>query len=211
MKLYDYWRSSASYRVRIGLNLKGIAYEHVCVHLVKEGGQQHQADYKQKNPQGFVPTLELDDGRFLTQSMAILEYLDETRPAPAFLPKTPEERAHVRSLAHIISSDIHPVNNLRILKYLAGKLGVADEAKSAWYRHWIREGFTALEARLGDDKFCYGDQPGLADICLVPQVYNAHRFKVDMAPFPKIARINEICLTFDPFQKAIPENQPDAE
>lgn len=211
MKLYDYWRSSASYRVRIGLNLKGLPYEHICVHLVKDGGQQHQPEYKQKNPQGFVPTLELDDGRLLTQSIAILEYLDETHADPAFLPKTPEERAHVRSLAHIISSDIHPVNNLRILKYLTGKLGVADEAKSAWYRHWIREGFQALESRLGNDTFCYGDQPGLADICLVPQVYNAYRFKVDMTPFPKIARINDTCLAIDAFQKAAPENQPDAE
>ncbi|SCA55507.1 putative maleylacetoacetate isomerase [Candidatus Terasakiella magnetica] len=210
MKLYDYWRSSAAYRVRIALNLNGQAYEHICVHLVKDGGQQHSADYKAKNPQGFIPALELEDGTILSQSMAILEYLDETTPEPAFLPASPKERAIVRSLAQIITSDIHPVNNLRILQYLAGELGVEDEPKMTWYRHWITKGFDALEARLGDDTFCFGDTPTLADICLVPQVYNAHRFKVDMTPYPKIARINETCLKLEAFQKAVPENQPDA-
>jgi maleylacetoacetate isomerase len=212
MKLYDYWRSSACYRVRIALNLKKLPYEHICVHLVKDGGQQHGADYKTKNIQGFVPSLELEDGHILTQSMAILEYLDEAYPNNTpFLPESPRERAYIRSLAHIISADIHPVNNLRILKYLANQLGVEDQAKAAWYKHWIIEGFDALEKRLGDNPFCSGNTPGLADICLVPQVYNAHRFNVDMTPYPKIALINENCLKQTPFQKAIPENQPDAE
>ncbi len=211
MKLYDYWRSSACYRVRIGLNLKKLPYEHICVHLVNDGGQQHKADYKAKNAQGFVPSLELEDDHVLTQSMAILEYLDEAYPTSPFLPKSPRERAYVRSLANMISADIHPVNNLRILKYLTEQLGVEEEAKTAWYQHWIVEGFNALEQRLGDDPFCYGETPGLADICLVPQVYNAHRFKIDMAPYPKIVRINENCLKQGAFQKAVPENQPDAE
>ncbi|WP_135079669.1 maleylacetoacetate isomerase [Terasakiella sp. SH-1] len=211
MKLYDYWRSSASYRLRIALNLKNIPYEHICVHLVKGGGQQHSADYKAKNPQGFVPALELEDGTILTQSMAILEYLDETHPTPALLPSDALGRAEVRSLAQVIASDIHPVNNLRILKYLAGELGVADEQKMTWYRHWITKGFEALEARLGNTGFCYGDSPTLADICLIPQVYNAHRFNVDMTPFPKISAINENCLKIEAFDKAVPENQPDAE
>ncbi len=211
MKLYDYWRSSAAYRVRIGLNLKGIPYDHICVHLVKDGGQQHSADYKTTNPQGLVPSLELDDGTVLTQSMAILEYLDDICPPPAFLPEKAENKAYVRSLANLIACDIHPVNNLRILTYLTETLGVDDGAKMTWYRHWIAKGFDALEARLEDSDFCFGDQPGLADICLIPQVYNAHRFNLDMAPYPKISRINEACLKHPAFEKAIPENQPDAQ
>lgn len=211
MKLYDYWRSSASYRVRIALNLKGIAYEHICIHLVKEGGQQHTNDYRAKNPQGLIPALELDDGSVLPQSMAIMEYLDETYPEPALLPGDAKNRADIRALANIISADIHPVNNLRILQYLAGKLDVTDEDKSTWYRHWIYKGFDALEACLGDDTYCRGDTPSLADICLVPQVYNAHRFKCDMTPYPKISRINDTCLKRDAFRKAVPENQPDAD
>jgi len=211
MKLYDYWRSSASYRVRIALNLKGVPYEHICVHLVKDGGQQLTPDYKAKNPQGFVPALELGDGTILTQSMAIIEYLDEVLPEPNFLPKDPLKRAEVRSLANLIASDIHPVNNLRILKYLTDELGVADEPKLQWYRHWIEEGFKALEMRLGMSDFCVGETPTLADICLVPQVYNAHRFNVDMTQFPKIAHINENCLQLQTFAKAVPELQPDAD
>ncbi len=211
MKLYDYWRSSASYRVRIALNLKGIGYEHICVHLVKDGGQQHSVDYKAKNPQGFVPTLELDNGDLLPQSMAIIEYLDETYPDPALLPGEARQRADIRSLAQIISADIHPVNNLRLLQYLAAEFDASAEDKATWYRHWIYKGFDALESRLGDDEFCVGNTPTLADICLVPQVYNAHRFNCDMSAYPKIARINETCLKLPTFEKAVPENQPDAE
>lgn len=211
MKLYDYWRSSASYRARIGLSLKELPFEHICVHLVKDGGQQHQPEYRAKNPQGFVPCLELDDGHIITQSMAILEYLDETYPDTPFLPKTPRERAHVRSLANMISADIHPLNNTRVIKYLTVELELDDQAKTAWYQHWITEGFNALEKRLGDDPFCYGTTPTLADICLVPQVYNAERFKVDLSPYPKIARVNENCLKLDAFKLSSPANHPDAE
>ncbi|NVJ92330.1 MAG: maleylacetoacetate isomerase [Methylocystaceae bacterium] len=210
MKLYDYWRSSAAYRVRIALNLKEIAYEHICVHLVKDGGQQHSDFYRSKNPQGLVPALELDTGDVLTQSMAIMEYLDETVPTPALLPGNALHRQKIRSLAQIISADIHPVNNLRILQYLSKEFDANDEDKANWYRTWIYKGFDALEARLGEDAFCVGDQPTLADICLVPQVYNALRFQCDMTTYPKITRINETCLKLDAFAKAVPENQPDA-
>lgn len=210
MKLYDYWRSSAAYRVRIALNLKEIAYEHICVHLVKDGGQQHSDFYRSKNPQELVPALELDTGNVLTQSMAIMEYLDEIVPTPALLPGNALHRQKIRSLAQIISADIHPVNNLRILQYLSKEFDVSDEDKANWYRTWIYKGFDALEARLGKDAFCVGDQPTLADICLVPQVYNALRFQCDMTAYPKITRINETCLKLDAFAKAVPENQPDA-
>jgi len=210
MKLYDYWRSSAAYRVRIALNLKGLAYEHISVHLVKDGGQQHSDDYKAINPQGLVPSLVTDEGDIIPQSLAILEYLEETNPTPALLPVAPLDRAYVRGLADMIACDVHPVNNLRILQYMVTELKVEDEAKMQWYRHWIYKGFDALEERLGEDLYCYGDTPTLADICLIPQVYNAHRFNCDMSPYPKISRINDACLKLDAFQKAIPENQPDA-
>jgi len=214
MKLYDYWRSSAAYRVRIALNLKGISYEHISVHLVKEGGQQHSADYKALNPQSLLPSLETDAGDIITQSLAILEYLDETEPTPALLPVSALDRSRVRSLAGMIACDIHPVNNLRVLQYLKNTLKVEDDAKSEWYRHWIYKTFDALETRLENEastgNFCHGDTPTLADICLIPQVYNAHRFKCKMDAYPNINRINDACLKLDAFQKAIPENQPDA-
>jgi len=214
MKLYDYWRSSAAYRVRIALNLKGLAYEHISVHLVKNGGQQHSEGYKDINPQSFVPSLETGEGDIIPQSLAILEYLEETTPTPALLPTGALARARVRSLADMIACDVHPVNNLRILQYLVTELKVEDEAKMQWYRHWIYKGFDALETRLSNDKatgtFCHGDTPSLADICLIPQVYNAHRFNCTMSAYPNITRINNTCLELNAFKKAIPENQPDA-
>lgn len=210
MLLYDYWRSSASYRLRIALNLKGINYDQLSVHLVKDGGEQHKADYKSKNPQGLVPSLELDDGTILTQSIAILEYLEEAFPEPSILPQNLLERAFARSIAQIISADIHPVNNLRILQYLTKELGVAEEAKTTWYQHWIYKGFDAIEARLGNSPYCSGNTPSIADICLIPQVYNAQRFNCDLSAYPKITAINETCAKIDAFEKALPENQPDA-
>jgi maleylacetoacetate isomerase len=214
MKLYDYWRSSAAFRVRIALNLKGLSYEQVSVHLVKEGGQQHSADYKSINPQAFVPCLVTDKGESITQSLAIIEYLEETVPAPALLPEGALQRARVRSLADIVACDIHPLNNLRVLQYLVGDLNVASEDKNQWYNHWIYKGFDALEIRLAQEdatgNFCHGDTPTLADICLVPQVYNALRFNCDMVSYPNISRINDNCLKHSAFEKALPENQPDA-
>ena len=214
MKLYTYWRSSAAYRVRIGLNLKGLGYEDSYVHLVKDGGQQLSDMYKAINPQALVPTLETDEGQYLTQSMAILEYLEETVEGAALLPSDALGRAEVRALALSIACDIHPVNNLRILKYLASELNVSDEEKNTWYRHWIEVGFAGFEKMLAGSKntgeFCYGDTPGLADICLVPQVYNARRFNVDLSPYPNIVRIDANCQALEAFSKAAPENQGDA-
>lgn len=213
MKLYSYWRSSAAYRVRIALNLKGIEAELIPVHLVKDGGQQHAPDYTALNPQHLVPTF-TDGDTVLTQSLAIVEYLDECWPEPALLPESAADRAWVRSLAQLIACDIHPINNLRVLQYLAQELQVGDAAKKAWYRHWVIKGFEALEAMLANDErtgsFCYGARAGLADLCLVPQVYNARRFAIDLAPYPTIARIDAACQKLDAFKHAAPENQPDA-
>lgn len=215
MKLYTYWRSTAAYRVRIALNLKGIEAEHIPVHLVRDGGEQHRADYRRLNPQGLVPALVTDDtGEPLTQSLAILEYLEETRPEPAILPASPAERARVRSLSQLIGCEMHPLNNLRVLQYLVKELGHDDDAKMKWYRHWIHEGFTALERRLAESpatgRFCHGDSPSMADICLVPQMYNARRFECDIEPFPTIRRIEAACLALPAFDRARPENQADA-
>ncbi|WP_426174771.1 maleylacetoacetate isomerase [Massilia sp. TWR1-2-2] len=214
MKLYTYFRSSAAYRVRIALNLKGLPYEAVPVHLVKHGGEHLQDDYRAMNPSALVPTFD-DDGATLTQSMAILEYLEETHPAVPLLPAAPRQRARVRALAQIVACDIHPVNNLRILRYLVRTLGISDDAKNEWYRHWIGEGFAALEAQLAADsapgRFCQGDAPGFADCFLVPQVYNAQRFNIDLAPYPNIARINDACAQLPAFIAAHPSQQPDAE
>lgn len=214
MKLYGYWRSSAAYRVRIAMNLKGLTYEDCFVHLVKDGGEQLQAAYKAINPQGLVPSLELDNGDYLSQSMAILEYLDETCEGPKLLPETAQDRAYVRALALSVACEIHPLNNLRVLKYLSGVLKVSDDEKSTWYRHWVTQGFDALEETLSNSKqtgkFCFGDQPGLADICLVPQVYNARRFNVDLTLYPTIVAIDQNCQELDAFQKAVPEQQGDA-
>lgn len=214
MELYTYFRSSAAYRVRIALNLKGLKADYRYVHLVKDGGQQHQPEYLALNPQGLVPAL-VDKGHVLTQSLAIIEYLDETHPQPPLLPKDAPGRARVRALAQIVACDIHPVNNQRILKYLESEFHADEAARSKWYRHWIVEGFNALDKLLGSSpatgKFCHGDQPTLADICLVPQVFNARRFKIDLASFPAIERINAACLALAAFVDAAPDRQPDAE
>lgn len=213
MKLYTYYRSSAAYRVRIALNLKGLNATSIPVSLVKDGGQQHAIDYRKKHPQGLVPLLEVGDDGF-TQSLAIMEYLDEVYPGPELLPKKPDDRARVRALALAIACDVHPLNNLRVLKYLAAQLNVSDAEKHAWYQHWIIEGFTALEQSLSwmnsNGRFCFGETATMADCCLVPQVYNAVRFEVDMTPFPLISSINAHCLSQDEFDRAAPENQADS-
>ncbi|MCF1428050.1 MAG: maleylacetoacetate isomerase [Shewanella sp.] len=212
MTLYGYWRSSAAYRVRIALNLKGIEVGHKSVHLVKDGGQQHHADYIALNPQQLVPALVLENGEVLTQSMAMLEYLEDTNPESPLLPSDPLAKAKVRALANAIACDVHPLNNLRVLQYLKGEAGLDDAAKDAWYQHWIVTGFNAYEAMLQDTagEFSFGDLPTLADICLVPQVYNARRFNVPLANYPNIVRIVENCNQLAAFADAAPENQADA-
>lgn len=211
--LYGYWRSSAAYRVRIALNLKGIAYEQAPVHLVRDGGEQHSPDYRALNPQGLVPALRTDDG-LITQSLAIVEYLEETVPSPPLLPADALGRARVRSLAQVVACDVHPLQNLRVLQYLTGELGVTDEQRLTWIRHWIEAGLGALESRLAASSdtgtYCHGDTPGLADLCLVPQLYNAVRFECDLAAWPTVARINDACLAHEAFRAAVPEAQPDA-
>jgi maleylpyruvate isomerase len=212
LKLYGYFRSSASYRVRIALNMKGLDYEQASIHLAK--GRQYAAEFSQVSPQNLVPVLE-HDGERLYQSPAIIEYLDEKFPQPAFFPRDVLAKNRVRSLALISACEIHPLNNTRVLGYLTDTLKLTDEQKNAWYRHWVTLGFTALEKRLATEsqtgRFCHGDRPGFADIVLVPQVANANRFKVDLDPFPVIRRINDACLALEPFKKAMPQNQPDAE
>jgi maleylacetoacetate isomerase len=207
MKLYTYFRSSAAYRVRIALNLKQLDHELVPVNLLKS--EQQGADYLSKNTQGLLPALETDQG-MLAQSLAILEWLEEAFDATPLLPDDAWQKAQVRNFSYAIACDIHPIDNLRVLKYLSNELSVSDEQKNTWYRHWVIEGFKKLEVMLGDDTFCFGDTPTLADVCLVPQVYNALRFHVDMSEFPKIARIYEHCNTLSAFTQAAPENQPDA-
>lgn len=213
IRLYSYWRSSAAYRVRIALNLKGMPYETHGVHLVRDGGEQHKAPFSDLNPQELVPVL-LHGNRILRQSMAIMEYLDETWPDPPLMPATARDRQRVRALAQLIGCDIHPLNNLRVLQYLEKELGQDADARDAWVRHWIRLGFDALEDSLCDNPstgtFCDGEVPTMADCCLVPQVYNAERFGVDMGPYRTIRRINEACLALDAFDAARPEKQPDA-
>ncbi len=213
MQLYTYFRSSAAYRVRIALNLKGLVAEESYLHLRK--GAHLEADYLRLNPQGLLPTLVDDDGVTLSQSLAILEYLDETRPRPPILPADAAARARVRQLAQVVACDIHPINNLKVLNYLTGELGVSEAARTTWYRHWIGQGMAALERLLADSPatgdFCHGDGPTIADICLVPQVYNAQRFDADMSPYPTVMRINGACLALDAFAKAAPDVQPDAE
>jgi len=212
MKLHGYFRSSASFRVRIALNLKGIEYETVTHHLRRN--EQRAPDYLALNPQGFVPALD-DDGDVLIQSLAIIEYLDETHPDPPFLPGHPGDRARVRGLAQLIACDIHPVNNLRILRYLRNPLGHDEAVVQAWYNHWIAEGFAAFEALIAEDDrtgaFCQGDEPGLADICLVPQVVNSQNYALDLTPYPTIRRIYDACMALDAFRRAHPKAQPDAE
>jgi len=213
MKLYDYFRSSAAYRVRIALNLKSLAPEHVFVHLRR--GAQRDESYLALNPQGLVPMLVTDDGDVLTQSLAILEWLDETHPQPLLLPADPAERARVRGIALAIACDIHPLNNLRVLNYLTGTLGVTDAQRDGWYRYWVDVGLEALETRLAREeatgRYCHGDAPTIADICLVPQLANARRFAIDLAPYPTLTRIEAACLALPAFADAAPLMQPDAE
>ena len=215
MKLHTYWRSSSAYRVRIGLALKDLACEQVPVHLVRDGGEQHAEAYRALNPQSLVPALELDDGTVLTQSLAILEYLDEAHPEPALLPADPAGRARVRALAQLVAADMQPLNNLRVLRHLKRGLGLDQDAVNRWYRHWVATGFTALERRLAAEEqtgaFCHGDTPGLADVVLVPQVYNAQRFDCPLDRYPVLMAIHERCVALPAFQAAAPEAQPDAE
>ena len=214
MKLYSYFRSSASFRVRIALALKGIAYDYAAVHLLQEGGQQFAAGYKAMNPAALVPVLD-DDGNILTQSLAIIEYLDETRPQPPLLPVAAADRARVRAIALAIACEIHPLNNLRVLGYLKKSLGIAEEQRDLWYRHWVETGLATVEAMLAGDSrtgdCCHGDAPTLADICLVPQIFNAQRFKARLDHVPTVMRIHEHCLTLPAFALSVPSQQPDAE
>jgi maleylacetoacetate isomerase len=211
VKLYSYFRSSAAYRVRIALNLKDLAFETISVHLQKEGGQNLKPDFRAINPQMRVPALKLNSGELLTQSLAIIEYLDETHPQPPLLPSDPIGRARVRALSQLIACDIHPLNNVGPLRYLKNQLG-QDQAKiDAWYHHWIVEGFDALEAMIEPAPYTFGHEITLADICLVPQVYNARRLKVPLERFPKLVAADAACAKLAAFDQARPENQPDAE
>ena len=211
MKLFGYWRSSAAYRVRIALNLKQLSCEHESVHLVKNGGEQHSAEYQSLNPNELVPTL-VDDDFSLNQSMAILEYLEQKYPQLPLLPESLEAQMTCRAIALDIACDIHPLNNLRVLQYLTSELQHSDQEKNDWIIHWLQVGFTNLEKTLNKTAgvFCFGDKVSWADICLVPQVYNAERFKLDMSPYPKIANIVKHCRSLPEFIKAAPENQHDA-
>jgi maleylpyruvate isomerase len=213
MRVYEYFRSSAAYRLRIALNLKKLSPERVFVHLRK--GNQRAEEYLAKNPQGLVPALELDDGTVLTQSLAIIEYLDERYPEPPLLPRDPLERACVRSFALQIACDIHPLDNLRVLTYLLNTMGVSKEQKDGWYKYWIDVGFEALETELArsrsNARYCFGDAPTLADVCLVPQMANARRMNVDLAPYPTLVRIEGALNELPAFAAALPERQPDAE
>jgi maleylacetoacetate isomerase len=211
VKLYTYFRSSAAFRVRIALNLKGLAYEMVSVHLTRGGGEQHKPEFQKVNPQMRVPALELSGGDVLTQSLAIIEYLDEIEPEPPFLPADALERAHVRALAQLIACDIHPLNNTSPLRYLKRTLKHEQPEIDAWYHHWVIEGFTALERMLKPGPYAYGAHVTLADICLVPQVFNARRLQVPLDAFPKIVSVEQACLALPAFDKARPEKQPDAE
>ena len=212
MKLYNYFRSSAAYRVRIALNLKGLAWDHVGVHLVKR--EQRSPEYLALNPAGLVPSLVTDDGDVLTQSLAIIEYLDEIKPRKApLLPKDKVAKAHVRSLALALACDVHPLNNVRVLNYLSNELTITTQQKDAWIAHWIVTGLEAFEKTLVQSKttgrFCYGDEPTLADIVLVPQVFSARRFNVDVARYPLISMIDANCNALPAFIEALPSKQPD--
>ena len=212
MKLYTYFRSSAAFRVRIALNLKGLKYEPQLVSLPK--GAHRQAEYAKVNPQALVPTLITNGGLHLAQSLAIIEYLDEIHPRPALLPGDVAEKARVRSLSLLIACEIHPLNNLRTLQYLKRELKLGEDQVNAWYRHWIAEGLGRLEAELkapGTGKFSHGDAPTMADCCLVPQIFNAQRYACDLAPYPTVMRVFDECMKLDAFDRAQPSRQPDAE
>ncbi len=212
--LYGYFRSSAAFRARIALNLKGIKPQLRFVHLLKDGGQQHDPGYKTLNPQELIPAL-VHDGHTITQSLAIIEYLNEIVPEPPLLPKDPVGRARAREIAYAVACDIHPVNNLRVNQYLKTTFGADADAQGSWQRHWITIGFAALEAMLSTSKetgaYCHGDRPTIADVCLIPQMANAHRVKLDLAPFPTLVRIEAHALAHPAFDAALPKNQPDAE
>jgi maleylpyruvate isomerase len=214
MKLYTYFRSSAAYRVRIALNLKGLAYDAAPIHLLRNGGEQLADAYRSINPSALLPTLD-DDGALIGQSLAIIEYLEETHPQTPLLPADALGRARVRSLALTVAADTHPLGNLRVLKYLKGELGVSEEVKLGWQQHWLRLGMATLEAELSTDprtgRYCHGDTPTLADCCLVPQVFSAQRFQVDMTPYPTVMRIHAACAALPAFQQAHPSQQPDSE
>jgi maleylpyruvate isomerase len=211
MRLYTYFRSGTSHRVRIALNLKGLAYEAIPVHLLK--GEQRGDAYRSLNPQGLLPLLE-DGAVRISQSLAIIEYLDRTRPEPPLLPEDPAGAARVRSLALICACEMHPLNNLRVLQHLKDRVGLDQDKRDAWCRHWMKEGFAALELRLAGEaetgRFCHGDRPTLADICLVPQVVSATRWHADLGPYPNVRRIHDTCMELEPFIRAMPANQPDA-
>ena len=211
MKLYGYFRSSAAYRVRIALNLKGVAPEHAFVHLTRDGGGHNSPDYAARNPQKLVPALELDGGEVLTQSLAIIEYLDELYPDPPLLPADSVARARVRAIAQAVACDIHPLNNLRVLQYLRHRMGQDKAAVDAWYRHWVETGFAAIDQMIGEDGYCHGGHVSLADVCLVPQIFNARRFDIELGSYPRIARVEEVCGAIPAFADAHPARQPDAE
>ncbi len=211
--LYGYWRSSAAYRVRIALELKGLDWENRPVHLVRGGGEQHGEAYHAVNPQELVPAL-VDGERVFTQSLAIVEYLDEMCPEPPLLPIDPRGRARVRALAQTIACDIHPLGNLRLMQALEARFGATEAQRADWNRHWMALGLAAVEAMLADNvatgTFCHGDEPGLADICLIPQLYNAARWQLSLDGYPTIRRIQAECMALPAFQAAVPERQPDA-
>ncbi|MGE8359118.1 maleylacetoacetate isomerase [Pseudomonas sp.] len=215
LKLYGYWRSSAAYRVRIALNLKGLACEHVPVHLVRDGGEQRGEAYRALNPQQLLPLLEDEEngGVCIAQSLAIIEYLEEIFPVPALLPVDPVDRARVRALALHIACDVHPLNNLRVLQYLSGELGVEEAARNAWYSHWVHTGLAAVEQGLAafDDRLSLGQRPGYLEACLIPQVYNARRFNCDLTAYPRILAMTARCEALDAFKQAAPEAQRDAQ
>lgn len=211
MKLYTYFRSSAAFRVRIALNLKGLDYQPAFVHLAK--GEHRKPEYAAVNPQALVPTLE-DDGRRLTQSLAILEYLEETHPQPPLLPQDPFARGRVRSLALLIACEIHPLNNLRTLRHLKNSLGQSEQQLNGWYRQWVADGLAKLEAELqnpGTGQFCHGQTPTIADCCLVPQIFNAKRYQCELGAYPAVMRVFDACMQLDAFVRAQPDKQPDAE
>ena len=211
MKLYTYFRSSAAFRVRIALHLKELAYEPCFVHLPK--GVHREPDYRRVNPQGLVPTLVTDDGTHLSQSLAIIEYLDETHPYPSLIPQDILGRARVRSLSQLIASEIHPLNNLRTLQFLKRSLGQSEDQINTWYRHWIADGLAKLEAELMSRPgvFCHEDSPTMADCCLVPQIFNAKRYQCDLSPYTNTMRVFETCMKIEAFDRAQPGKQPDAE
>ena len=211
MKLYTFFRGSSPFRLRIALNLKGLAYQPVFVHLAK--GEHRKSEFGKINPQQLLPALELDDGQVLNQSLAIIEYLDEKYPQKPLIPREALARARVRSLSYLVACEIHPLNNLRVLQHLRGALGQNEDQVAAWYRHWIADGLAKFEAQVKGSagKFCHGDTPSMADCCLVPQIFNARRYQNDLAPYPVTMRIFEACMQLEAFDRAQPSKQPDAE